>query len=304
LRRSYPIETQERFGKEVAAALGFDFRRGRLDTTAHPFCSGLGPYDCRITTRYDEHFFPGAFFGILHESGHGLYDQGLRTEFYGLPPGEAISLGIHESQSRLWENQVGRGRAFWSRYYARAQELFPQALGNVALDDFYFAINDVEPSLIRVEADEVTYNLHILARFEMELELINDDLPVTDLPEVWSQKYASYLGIRPPQDADGVLQDIHWSAGLIGYFATYSLGNLYAAQFYRAADEQLGGLDRTIAMGDFGPLLEWLRENIHRRGQCLTAAELVQDVTGTPLGHEAFMSYLTGKFGPLFATQG
>ena len=212
LGRDYPVDRQEMFAKDVAAKLGFEFNRGRLDVTAHPFCSSMGPHDCRITTRYDKNHFPGAFFGVLHEAGHGIYDQGLRPEFYGLPPGEAISLGIHESQSRMWENMVGRSRAFWQCFYADAQQYFGASLGNVSPDDFYAAINDVRPSLIRVEADEATYNLHILVRFELEQALVGDQLTVADLPGAWNEKYRHYLGITPPNDAEGVLQDIHWSA--------------------------------------------------------------------------------------------
>lgn len=229
LKRRFPSAAQEAFGKSAAATIGFEFQRGRLDVTHHPFCSGVGPKDCRITTRYDEQFFPQAFFGILHEAGHGIYDQGLRVEQYGLPPGTYVSLGIHESQSRLWENLVGRSRPFWECFYPRAQAAFPDALSDVSLDDFHFAINDVRPSLIRVEADEATYNLHIIVRFELEQSLLKGDLQVAELPIAWREKYRKLLGIEPPDAASGVLQDIHWSAGLIGYFPTYSLGNLYAA---------------------------------------------------------------------------
>ena len=272
--------------------------------TAHPFCSGLGPDDCRITTRFDEQFFPTAFFGILHEAGHGIYDQGLRTDLYGLPPSEAISLGIHESQSRMWENLVARSKPFWRHFYPAAQKAFPAALKDVPLDGFYFAVNDVRPSLIRVEADEATYNLHILIRFELEQALLLDDLQVADLPGAWNEKYRQYLGVTPPSDADGVLQDIHWSAGLVGYFPTYSLGNLYAAQFFQQADADLGGLDAQFARGEFAPLAGWLREKIHQTGQRFTAAELVRRVTGKPLSHQALIEHLRGKLGPLYGLKG
>lgn len=300
LRRTFPIADQEVFGKEAARAIGFDFQRGRLDVTHHPFCSEMGPHDCRITTRYDERFFPSAFFGILHEAGHGLYDQGLRVDQYGLPPGTYLSLGIHESQSRLWENLVGRSRAFWTYFLPRAQAKFPTALGGVTLDEFLFAINDVRPTLIRVEADEATYNLHIIIRFELEQALIQGELPVADLPQAWRDKYREYLGIEPPTDADGVLQDIHWSAGLFGYFPTYTLGNLYAAQFYAQADRELGGLSEQISRGEFGPLLEWLQRNIHHVGQRYAASDLVQHVTGEPLSQTPFLHYLRSKYGPLY----
>ncbi|QGJ69857.1 Metal-dependent carboxypeptidase [Planctomycetales bacterium 10988] len=300
LSRYYPAAVQESFGKEAANAIGFDFQRGRLDETAHPFCSGMGPNDCRITTRYNPNFFNEAFFGILHEAGHGLYDQGLRADEYGLPLGSAVSLGIHESQSRMWENFVGRSLAFWKHFYPAAQLAFPEALGNVKLESFYFAINAVEPSLIRVEADEATYNLHILVRFELEQALINDGLSVADLPQAWNSKYESYLGLTPPSDTLGVLQDIHWSGGAIGYFTTYSLGNLYAAQFFEQADREIGPLQEQFAAGVFQPLKEWLQTKIHQQGRRYSAAQLVEKVTGKPLSHQALMRHLHTKLDPLY----
>ena len=300
LKDHFPAAAQEEFGKEAAAVLGFDFHRGRLDVTAHPFCTSVGPHDHRITTRYEEDYLPGAFFGILHEAGHGIYDQGLRVDHYGLPLGEAVSLGIHESQSRLWENLVGRSRAFWEFFYARLKTQFAATFAGVSLQDFYFAINDVRPSLIRVEADEATYNLHILIRFELEQALLNEDLKTADLPGAWNEKYRHYLGLTPPTDSEGVLQDIHWSAGLIGYFPTYSLGNLYAAQFFEQADADLGGLASMFRCGDFGLLRDWLRQHIHEPGQRYSSAELVQRVTGKPLSHAPLMRHLRGKFGPLY----
>ena len=286
----------------AAAAIGFDFDRGRLDVTHHPFCTEMGPDDTRITTRYDENFFPMAFFGILHEAGHGIYDQGLRGECYGTGPGEYLSLGFHESQSRMWENQVGRSRPFWNHMYSKAQQSF-ESLADVALDDFYFAINNVEPSLIRVEADEVTYNLHIIIRFELEQAFMSGDVSVDDLPGAWSEKYQHYLGISPPNDADGVMQDIHWSAGLIGYFPTYSLGNLYAAQLFDKADEELGGLHEQFARGEFQPLKDWLVEKIHKPGRCYSASQLIERVTGNPLSHHHLVNYLYGKLGPLYGVE-
>lgn len=229
-----------------------------------------------------------------------MYDQGLRTDWYGLPPGSYLSLGIHESQSRMWENLVGRSHAFWEYAYPQLQSLFPSALGNVSRADFYFAINAVEPSLIRVEADEATYNLHIIIRFELEMAIVSGELSIADLPGAWKEKYQQYLGIEPPNDADGCLQDIHWSAALIGYFPTYSLGNLYAAQFFQQADRDLGGLHAQFQRGEFGPLLDWLHTNIHARGHCYSASELVQLVTGQPLSSAPFMSTLTAKLQPLY----
>ena len=300
LQRRYPVAAQEQFGSAAARAIGFDFARGRLDETAHPFCGGAGPDDVRITTRYDERFFSTAFFGILHEAGHGLYELGLRPDWFGLPPGSYLSLGFHESQSRLWENLVGRSRSFWTHFYPQAQAAFPDCLGETPIDDFYFAVNDVRPSLIRVEADEATYNLHIIIRFELEQALIAGDLQVADLSGAWNEKYQHYLGVTPPSDADGVLQDVHWSAALFGYFATYSLGNLYASQFFEQAQVELGDLDEQFARGEFTPLREWLIEKIHRRGACVPAADLVQQLTGKPLSHEPLIRHLRAKLTPLY----
>lgn len=300
LARDYPIATQESFGEATARAIGFDFAAGRLDVTAHPFCTTLGPHDVRLTTRYQEKSLHMGLFSILHEAGHGLYEQGLPAEHFGLPTGEAISLGIHESQSRMWENLVGLSRPFWDHFYAPLQQAFPAALGDVAIDDFYFAVNESKPSLIRVEADEATYNLHIAIRFELEMALIADELAIADLPEAWNAKYEQYLGITPPDDASGVMQDVHWSAGLVGYFPTYSLGNLYASQFFEQAEQDLGNLGEQFARGEFAPLLDWLRTNIHAQGQRYTAAELVEQVTGKPLSSDALLRHLSGKFGGLY----
>lgn len=300
LTRQFPVETQRQFGESAARAIGFDFEAGRLDTAAHPFCSGMGPGDCRLTTRYNEHHFPGAFFGVLHEAGHGMYEQGLDAKAFGSPMGETVSLGIHESQSRLWENFVGRSRAFWQHFFEPAQRAFPEALANVTLSDWVAAINDVRPSFIRVEADEVTYNLHIMLRFELEQPLISGDLKPADVPAAWNEKFSRFFGLTPSDDACGCLQDIHWSAGLIGYFPTYALGNMYAAQFYDAAERDLGNLSEMFARGEFHPLLDWLRKNIHSRGKQLRANDLVQKITGQSLSHQPLMRHLRGKFAPLF----
>ena len=298
--RKFPKDAQRRFGIEAATKIGFRFNEGRLDEAAHPFCSGFGPGDCRLTTRYDEHHFPGAFFGTLHEAGHGMYEQGLDRDHYGTPMGDSVSLGIHESQSRMWENFVGRSRAFWEYFYQPAKDAFPEALTTVSLDEFHFAINDVQPSFIRVEADEVTYNLHIMLRFEMEQPLIAGDLKPADVPGVWNEKFEQFFGLTPPHDAQGCLQDIHWSAGLIGYFPTYSLGNMYAAQFFRAAGRDLGDLSALFRKGEFAPLLKWLNENIHRRGRQYPATELVRVVAGEPLSHKPLMEHLHGKYDELY----
>jgi len=300
LTRNFPVSVQAEFGRKTAQRIGFDFDCGRLDETDHPFCSAMGPHDCRITTRYDENFFPMAFFGTLHEAGHGIYEQGLRSDWYGLPLGSYVSLGVHESQSRLWENLVGRSLPFWQFFFPLAQESFPQSLESVDVGQFYFAINDVRPSMIRVEADEVTYNLHIIIRFELEQALINGDLSVSDLPVAWNELYQKYLGIEPANAAEGVLQDIHWSAALIGYFPTYSLGNLYAAQLFERAKADLGDLDLLFSQGCFEPLLQWLRTHVHLQGRTYSAAELVENVAGSPISHEPLVRYLYDKLGPLY----
>jgi carboxypeptidase Taq len=300
LTRSYPIDRQREFSLRAAAAIGFDFEAGRLDVAAHPFCSGIGPGDCRLTTRYDEHHFPGAFFGTLHEAGHGIYEQGLPREQFGTAAGDAASLGIHESQSRMWENLVGRGRAFWTHFFPTAQATFPEALGTVSLDQFHAAINDVRPSWIRVEADEVTYNLHIMLRFDLERPLIAGDLAPCDVPTVWNETFRRYFGMTPPDDALGCLQDVHWSAGLIGYFPTYSLGNMYAAQLFEAARTALGDLDAQFARGEFRPLKDWLNREVQQRGLTYRAPQLVQKITGAPLSSEPLLRHLNSRFRPLY----
>lgn len=300
ITRNYPVAAQRELAISAAKEIGFDFEAGRLDTAAHPFCSGFGPGDTRLTTRYDERHFPGAFFGALHEAGHGIYDQGLDREAFGLPAGAACSLGIHESQSRMWENFVGRSRSFWQHFYPRAQAAFPEALATTAPADFYWAINDVQPSFIRVEADEATYNLHILLRFDIERPLIAGDLEPADVPDVWNETFTTYFGITPPDDARGCLQDIHWSGGMIGYFPTYALGNMYAAQFFAAACRELPGLAEGFARGEFAALKGWLNEKIHRRGRRYRAQKLVQAVTGQPLSHHALIEHLHRKFDELY----
>ena len=300
LERTYPVDSQRIFGESAARAIGFDFEAGRLDVAAHPFCSGIGPGDCRLTTRYDEHHFPGAFFGTLHEAGHGIYEQGLKDDDFGLASGEACSLGIHESQSRMWENLVGRSRAFWDHFYPQAQQTFPEAIGDVHIDEFYAAVNDVRPSWIRVEADEVTYNLHIMLRFELEQAMMSGDLNVDDVPGVWNETFHEFFGMTPTDDSIGCLQDVHWSAGLFGYFPTYSLGNMYASQFFEKAASDLGDLNEMFAKGEFAPLKVWLNENIHAHGRRYYAPELVEIVTGKPLTAEPLLNHLKQKFGKLY----
>ncbi|MGD8450363.1 MAG: carboxypeptidase M32 [Phycisphaerae bacterium] len=299
LKRTAPVAGQAAFNRVVAEAMGFDFAAGRMDISTHPFCTGFWPRDVRITTRYDEQAVGQSLFGVMHETGHALYEQGLNPEHAGTPMGQHVSLGIHESQSRLWENQVGRSRAFWQHWFPRFQHQFP-AFADVAVDDWYFAINAVRPSLIRVEADEVTYGLHIMLRFDLERQMLDGRLAVKDLPEAWSEGIRKLLSVTPNDDAEGCLQDIHWSLGTFGYFPTYQLGNLYAAQFFAAARRALPDLDQQLARGELLSLREWLQENIHRHGQRYRAGELVERVTGQPLSHGPFMAYLKAKLCPLY----
>jgi carboxypeptidase Taq len=297
----FPLEAQEAFGRQIMAAMGFDLEAGRLDIAVHPFCQGLSPDDVRLTTRYSVDKLAEALFGTMHETGHGLYEQGLPQAEGGTPLCQSISLGIHESQSRLWENMIGRSRPFWQHYLPQLQAYFPEQLAGVELDSFYAAINQVETSFIRVEADEVTYNLHILLRFELEMDMVEERVQVEDLPAVWNERMEEYLGVCPADDAQGVLQDVHWSFGLLGYFPTYTLGNLYAAQFFARAQEDMPGLMEQVAEGELAPLKRWLNENIHARGRRSTAGELVQEVTGEALSAEYFIDYLEGKFKPLYS---
>ena len=300
LEREYPVQLQQMFGQAAAAAIGFDFDAGRLDVTTHPFCSGTGPGDCRITTRYNAHHFNEAFFGILHEAGHGIYEQGLNRADFGLPTGSYCSLGIHESQSRLWENQVGRSRAFWEHFLPRARQTFLAALRDVSLDDFVFAINEVRPSLIRVEADEATYNMHIILRFELEQALLTGDLQPADVPGAWNEKFTSMFGLTVSEDRLGCLQDIHWSGGGIGYFPTYTLGNLFAAQFMDQARLDLGDLDEEFRRGNFVLLKDWLNTKIHHPGRHYSSSQLCQRVTGKPLDHQPLLKYLRQKYQLLY----
>ncbi len=301
LRQSFSMEKQRAFGLELAQQMGFDLSRGRQDQSVHPFCTSFSINDVRITTRFDEQFLPSALFGTLHETGHALYDQGVSSTLERTPLNGGVSLGIHESQSRLWENLVGRSRGFWKFAYPRLQRTFPRELGDCSLETFYRAINRVEPSLIRVEADEVTYNLHIMLRYELEVDLIQDSLPIEDLSQAWNAKMRNYLGISPPNDALGVLQDVHWSQGLFGYFPTYSLGNLVSVQFYEQARQEIPSIPQEIERGEFSNLLAWLREHVHRHGRKFMPAELVRRVTGGRLSAEPFMGYLKAKYGEIYS---
>jgi carboxypeptidase Taq len=270
--REVGLSEQRVVSRWIAQEIGYSFDRGRLDETSHPFCTTLGPDDCRILTRYQQTFFPSGFYGTLHEAGHGLYEQGLPRNWYGLPAGSAASLGVHESQSRMWENLVGRSQAFWQWCLPHLKRQWGSTWNDVEPFQAYRDANRVQASLIRVEADEVTYNLHILIRFEIEQELLSGELSVDDAPQAWNDRYSRYLNIRPRTYADGILQDVHWSAGLVGYFPTYTLGNLYAAQLIEAAKVDLGDVDRMFSSGEFNPLLQWLlmdsatiQENSYKR---------------------------------------
>jgi carboxypeptidase Taq len=296
----FDVEAQKAFCAMAAKQVGYDFDAGRLDVSAHPFSTSFHPLDSRITTRYCRSEFLQSISGVIHETGHALYEQGLPVAQFGTPLGEAVSLGIHESQSRMWENLVGKGRPFWTYFYPLLQKEFPAQLRNAPLDTFYRAMNTVEPSFIRVEADEVTYNLHIVMRFEIERALIEGDIAVGDLPRIWNSKMKELLLLDVPDDSLGVLQDVHWSFGGIGYFPTYSLGNLYSAQFFAAAQRDLPALDAEMARGEFGSLLRWLRENIHSHGKFYSAQELVKKATGEALNSRYFADYITRKYGELY----
>ena len=298
--RNYPKAGQQMFSRIAAGQIGFDFTAGRLDETAHPFCSGIGPGDCRLTTRYDEHHFPGAFFGTLHEAGHGIYDQGLNRDAFGTAMGQSVSLGIHESQSRLWENFVGRSHSFWNHFFKPLQNTFSEALGGVTQDQFYAAINTVQPSFIRVEADEVTYNLHVMLRFELEQKMIAGEIEAADIPSAWNELFTQSFGITPPDDALGCMQDIHWSMGLLGYFPTYALGNMYAAQLFDQAKQDVGDLDTMFSRGEFAPLKKWLNKEVHQRGMQHWSSDLIEVITGEPLSHLPLVKHLKTKFSALY----
>jgi len=295
-----PIDQQSKFMRFVSEAIGFDYSCGRLDISTHPFTSGSHCNDVRITTRFSESNVNDALGSTMHEVGHGMYEQGLLTEHIGTPMGESVSLGIHESQSRMWENQVGRSREFWMWCVPKLKEYFGSACDSLSIDDIYGGANIVKPDFIRVEADEATYNMHIVVRFQLERAIMRGDLEVKDIPEVWNAKYKEYLGIDVPNDAKGCLQDIHWSMAAMGYFPTYTLGNLYCAQFFEKALEVMPDLHEQFARGEFEPLKKWLNVNIHQHGRRYRAADLCQHVTGKPLSADPLMRHLEGKLRPLY----
>ncbi|MEM1042135.1 MAG: carboxypeptidase M32 [Bacteroidota bacterium] len=300
LHRSFDAERQWHFGLEVARALGYDFVCGRQDHSAHPFTTSFSTRDVRVTTRIAPDFFPTGLFGTIHEVGHALYEQGIEPALERTPLADGTSLGVHESQSRLWENLVGRSRGFWRWAYPRLRQTFPDVLAGVAEDAFYRAVNRVRPSLIRVEADEVTYNLHVMLRFQIETALVSGSLAPRDVPEAWNAAMQDLLGLAPPSDADGCLQDIHWALGAMGYFPTYTLGTLMSVQLFEAAERDLGDLGEMFERGEFEPVLGWMREHVHRWGRARSAAEIMDEATGGPLSAEPWLAYVRRKFGAVY----
>jgi carboxypeptidase Taq len=296
LRGTFPIDAQERLAKEVVTLFGFRPDSWRLDPTEHPFASGAGVDDIRITTHYDPETMK-SFFSTMHEYGHGLYSHQLPRHLERLPTGGSCSLGIHESQSRLWENLVGRGRPFWQFFYPRAQAAFPEQLGNVELDEFIAGINRVRPSLIRIKADEVTYGMHVILRFELEQDLVNGRVAIRDLPEVWNAKMHEYLGVDVPNDAQGVLQDTHWASGHIGYFSTYLLGTVMSVQLREKILEDVPDLEEQIERGEFGALRDWLGEHVHSLGRKFSPQETLRRATGTTIDPKPYLAYLRAKYG-------
>ncbi len=290
----FPIDAQKRLNQEVAKSIGFDFDAGRVDTTTHPFCTTLGPQDIRLTTRYYEDDFTASLFGMMHEAGHGLYEQGLPASDFGLPSGNAVSLGIHESQSLLWEAHVGRSRGFWNKWFSRAQELFPQ-LRDWTVDEFLHTINQAQYSLIRVDADEATYDLHILLRFQIERQIINGEISVNDIPSVWNDHFKEMFGITPDSDTNGCLQDIHWSMDGLGYFPTYTLGNLNASQLFSAATKDTS-IREAFEHADYSPLLSWMRANIHAHGSTHLPQDLMKLATGETTNPEYHLAHLKRRF--------
>lgn len=301
VHRSFPIDRQREFGRWIIQQIGFDFHRGRTDESVHPFCSNFSRNDVRLTTRFEENFLNPALFGVIHESGHGMYEQGSRQDIDGTPLAGGTSLGVHESQSRLWENIVGRSRGFWEWAYPKLQSTFPETLNDVSVGDFYKAINTVERQFIRVEADEATYNLHIMVRFDLECDMVAGKVKVADLPREWNDRFEAMLGIRPPTDTLGVLQDIHWSSGLIGYFPTYALGNLLSVQYYTAALKAHPSIPAEIEQGKFDTLLNWLKTNIYQHGKKFTSAELTRQITGGEIDPAPYVQYLETKYSDIYA---
>lgn len=297
---SYGEQPMWDFSREIATGFGYDWKRGRQDPTVHPFCQSIGSDDVRITSRWVPDLPFALLFGTMHESGHALYEQGIGRAWNRTRLADGASLGVHESQSRMWENIIGRSLAFWEYFYPQLQTRFPSQLNSVSLDQFYKGINKVQPSFIRVEADEATYNLHIMLRLELEIAMLENQVAIKDLPELWNTKMEEYLGILPPNNSLGVLQDVHWSGGMLGYFSTYALGNLISAQLWEKFTAQNPGIDAQIRKGDFSALLGWLRENIHQHGRKYEPQELVQRVTGSRIDAAPYVRYLTQKYSAIY----
>ncbi len=301
LRSGFPLEKQSEFIRTVVGRMGFDFKKGRFDTSVHPFCTGIHPTDVRMTVRYKERDFVNqALLSAIHEAGHGLYEQGLREEYFGTPMAEAVSLGIHESQSRLWENQIGKSLGFWEYIFPELKQKFPNQLEGISFEEFYRAINIVRPGFIRCDADEVNYNLHVILRFELEKDLIEGKLEVRELPRAWNEKMKKYFGLKVPNDSKGVLQDTHWACGLFGYFHTYALGNLYAAQLFSTAQLKIPTLFKELTKNNLLELREWLRENIHRHGEFYLPKDLIMRATGREFTSIYFEHYLSEKYGSIY----
>ena len=300
LHQPYPEQAQWDFGVEVITRFGYDWEHGRQDRAHHPFSTSFGQGDVRITTRVDPNYFGTMLFGTMHECGHALYDQGHSPAHNRTPLSDGASMAVHESQSRMWENLVGRSMPFWKYFYPRMQQVFPSQLGNVSLESFYKAINRVQPSYIRVEADEATYNLHIMLRMELEIALMDGSLEAKHLPEAWNTRMQEYVGLTPPNDAIGVMQDIHWSGGLVGYFPTYALGNLVSVQLWEKINQQIPDLAEQIEQGKFDALLAWLRQNIHRAGAKYEPQVLIQKVTGSKIDPKPYLSYLKTKYSQIY----
>jgi carboxypeptidase Taq len=296
----YPHQKQWDYGIDILKQLGYDFEAGRQDLSEHPFTTSFSPLDVRVTTRVDEHNLYDMLWSCIHEGGHALYEQGLSAEEYGMPCGQAVSLGIHESQSRLYENNVGRSFPFWKANYGKLQNTFPENLGAIPLEKFYKGINLVEPSLIRTDADELTYHFHIMIRYEIEKQLIEGSIEVKDLEKVWNDAYKKYLNIEVPSPKKGVLQDVHWAHGGFGYFPTYSLGSFYAAQFFHKIQQEVPNIENDLSNGNAKPLLTWLRTNIHQHGQLYSANELCEKATGEALKFDYFMKYAQKKYRQIY----
>jgi len=302
LQGTFPVDKQEALGKQVSRDMGFAFDQGRMDVSVHPFCGGGHPTDVRITTRYRDSDFIESLYAVIHETGHGLYEQGRMAQGRDLPVSEALTMGIHESQSLFWERMIGQNRAFCAHYIETIRATFPQNLQAVSVDALYEAINTCNPSFIRVEADELTYPLHVILRFEIERGLFDGSVTIQDLPELWNNKMSDYLGVRPPTDALGVLQDVHWSGGAFGYFPSYTLGAMYACQFFNTMQNQLPDTVKNIEAGNFAPIKTWLNDKIHSQGSLYSPQELVQKITGEALNPKHFTDYLKTKYRAIYKT--